>query len=150
MVPGTDVSVTFSNYGRKINIDDARQRITQAASEVIRQITAGHSQDPVNDVLRYTSGATLVLYPSPSLSWHTWGIAINGILAFIEIYEAVEFIFSIKKGSMEGVGNGYLALTSLDQFAGHLPITATPSLTSRTFEVNSTSMNETIPSSPSK
>ena len=75
-----------------------------------------------------------MLYPTPSLSWSIWGIAIHGILAFIETYEAVECIFSIKKGSVEGLGTGYLWLMSLDQFTGHLPTTATPSLTSRTLD----------------
>ena len=113
-------------------------------------MTGGHSADPVKDVLRYNSGATLVLYPTPKLSWDIWGIAVHGILLFVETYEAVEFIYDIKKGSAEGLGTGYLALTSQDHFTGHLPITASPSLTFRTLEVNSTGMTEMIPPSPSK
>ncbi|KAL2040769.1 hypothetical protein N7G274_006227 [Stereocaulon virgatum] len=148
-IPGTDVSVTFSNYGRKVFIDDARQCIAQAIAETVRQIEAEHGEDPIRNVLRYEWGAILVLYPTPMLSWMTWVTAINGIIAFVEAYEAVELIFNINKSPAEGLGTGYLALTSLNHFTGDLPLAASSGLTSRTHGVNSTNMNETIPSIPS-
>ena len=127
--------VDFSNYGPRLPIINIYETITSAKVEVLREVRNGHGNDPIDRMLEYCSGSARLRLHPVAMTWSLWATTLEGIKLFIFTYESVSLNFGVTFRDY-GIGFGLIS-PSIER----LPAIAVPSLTSRTLQDGSPSVN---------
>lgn len=113
------------------------ETITTAMAEVLWEVRKGHGDDAIGRMLDYSSGSARLRVHPVSMTWSLWATAMEGIKLFIFSYEPVSLNFGV---TFRGYGIGFgLISRSIER----LPAVAVPSLTSRTLQDGSPSIDGT-------
>ncbi len=111
LVPHSDITVRFSNYGPPVPHIDAAYCLLDAASIAI---THWGYQGPIFPTYLITISGDVDLHMASTndVTWYQWGTAIRGITDFVVMYNAVHMDFSILDAQRRVIAGGGLSLAS--------------------------------------
>ena len=115
IVPHSDETVRFYNYGVPLPEKDVIAVLTIAAREVAAH---GSSRQVIPDTIkRYQSGkVALLLHHKNKMTWQAWKSALIGITDFVGRYEYVDMDFDVgQRGGKTFYGTGVLSLDLRDE-----------------------------------
>ena len=115
IVPHSDETVRFYNYGVPLPEKDVVAVLSRAAREVAAH---GSSQELIPDTIKsYKSGkVVLLLHHKNKMTWKAWKLALIGITDFVGRYEVVDMDFDVgQRGGKVFYGTGVLSLDLRDE-----------------------------------
>ena len=115
IVPHSDETVRFYNYGASLPEKDVIAVLDRAAREVAAH---GSSRELIPDtIIRYKSGkVVLLLHHKNKMTWNAWRSALVGITDFVEKYEYTDMDFDVgQRGGKTFYGTGVLSLDLRDE-----------------------------------
>ena len=115
IVPHSDETVRFYNYGVPLPEEDVIAVLSRAAGEVAAH---GSSEELIPDTMkRYKSGKVVfLLHHKNNMTWKAWKLALIGITNFVGRYEVVDMDFDVgQRGGKVFYGTGVLSLDLRDE-----------------------------------